>query len=58
MLPDWQELDATQHERVSRTLENLLIGGAPFALPGISLAKLLGQGMWGAMRADGPLSAH
>ena len=57
MLPDWQKLEQTQHERVERTLENLMIGGAPFALPGISLARLLGQGMFRPMRASGNVAA-
>jgi hypothetical protein len=52
MLPRWKRLAQAQAQRVERELHTLLIGGAPFSIPGISIAKLLGQGMYKPLRAS------
>jgi hypothetical protein len=49
MLPRWQELSDRQPERVERTLLGLIIGGAPFAAPGIPMGTL-GQARYQAAR--------
>ena len=52
MLPRWKRLVQAQTKRVERELHTLLIGGAPFSIPGISVAKLLGQGMYKPLRVS------
>ncbi|MDP9315112.1 MAG: hypothetical protein M3R24_30320 [Chloroflexota bacterium] len=52
MLPRWKRLAQLRAERVERELHTLLIGGAPFSIPGIPVAKLLGQGMYKPLRTS------
>jgi hypothetical protein len=40
MLPHWRKLADTQSAKVKRTLQSLMLGGSPLALPGLPMLKL------------------